>query len=82
MSKLPEDRRQWLWDTLQSQPKDEATISAAVELINSCGAIQACADRARDLVEEGWRKTEVLLEPSLTRVMLRAFGWYVLERQY
>jgi geranylgeranyl pyrophosphate synthase len=82
MSKLPPDKREWLWQTLQNKPKDEATISAAVELINSCGAIQACADRAKDLVEDGWRKTEVLLEPSLTRVMLRAFGWYVLERQY
>lgn len=82
MSRLPQDKREWLWATLQSQPKDEGTIAAAVELINSCGAIQACADRARDLVEAEWRKTEELLEPSLTRVMLRAFGWYVLERQY
>jgi geranylgeranyl pyrophosphate synthase len=82
MSRLPQDKREWLWATLQSKPKDEATIAAAVELINSCGAIQACADRARELVEDGWKKTEVLLEPSLTRVMLRAFGWYVLERQY
>ncbi len=82
MSRLPHDKREWLWTTLQSKPKDEGTVAAAVELIQACGAIDACAERARDLVEGGWRKTEPLLEPSLTRVMLRAFGWYVLERQY
>ena len=48
----------------------------------ACGAIQACADKARELVEAGWAKAEPLLEPSLSRVMLRAFGWYVLERHY
>jgi hypothetical protein len=37
---------------------------------------------AREIVEAGWRKAEPLLDPSLTRVMLRAFGWYILERQY
>jgi geranylgeranyl pyrophosphate synthase/predicted secreted hydrolase len=82
MNRLPKDKRQWLWDTLQAKPKDAATIASAVELVQSCGAIDACADRARELVESGWAKAEPLLEPSLTRVMLRAFGWYVLERQY
>jgi geranylgeranyl pyrophosphate synthase len=82
MSRLPRDKRDWLWETLQSKPKDEATIASAVEVVQACGAIDACSDRARDLVETGWRKAEALLEPSLTRVMLRAFGWYVLERQY
>jgi geranylgeranyl pyrophosphate synthase/predicted secreted hydrolase len=82
MSRLPRDRRQWLWDTLQSKPTDELIIASAVELIQSCGAIAACEQMAQDMVEVGWRKCEPLLEPSLTRVMLRAFGWYVLQRQY
>ena len=38
--------------------------------------------KARTLVEAGWAKAEPLLDPSLARVMLRAFGWYVLERHY
>ncbi|HEY4060159.1 MAG TPA: polyprenyl synthetase family protein [Kofleriaceae bacterium] len=82
MGKLPADKREWLWATLQSKPSDEATVSAAVELIQTCGAIDACAAKARDLVETGWAKAEPLLDPSLARVMLRAFGWYVLERHY
>jgi geranylgeranyl pyrophosphate synthase len=82
MARLPQDKREWLWTTLQSKPQDDITVAAAVELLESCGAIAACADQARGLVEEGWRRAEPLLEPSLTRIMLRAFGWYVLERHY
>ncbi len=82
MGRLDLERRQWLWQTLQSKPQDDVTVAAAVELLESCGAIAACATLARELVEDGWRKAEPLLEPSIARVMLRAFGWYVLERHY
>lgn len=82
MGRLPADQRAWLWQTLQRKPDDDATIAAAVELITSCGGLQACVDLARDLVETGWQKAEPRLDPSLARVMLRSFGWYVLERHY
>jgi geranylgeranyl pyrophosphate synthase/predicted secreted hydrolase len=82
MKRLPLERRQWLWQTLQDKPTDVATIAAAIELVQSCGAIAACEQQARELVEAGWAKAEPLLDPSLARVMLRAFGWYVLERHY
>ena len=64
------------------KPSDLPTVAAAIELVQSCGAIAACETLAHALVEDSWRKTEPLLDPSLTRVMLRAFGWYVLERHY
>jgi geranylgeranyl pyrophosphate synthase/predicted secreted hydrolase len=82
MGRLPLEKRQWLWTTLQSKPQDDVTVAAVVELLESCGAIAACNTQARELVEEGWQRAEPLLEPSLTRIMLRAFGWYVLERHY
>jgi geranylgeranyl pyrophosphate synthase/predicted secreted hydrolase len=82
MGRLPADQRAWLWSTLQAKPTDAVTVSAAIELVQSCGALAACETLAKDLVEAGWHKAEALFEPSLTRVMLRAFGWYVLERHY
>jgi geranylgeranyl pyrophosphate synthase len=82
MSRLPKPDREWLWSTLQQKTTDETTVAAAVEMVTACGALQACVDQARTLVETGWAKAEPLLEPSLPRVMLRAFGWYVLERHY
>lgn len=82
MRRLPRDRRGWLWDTLQSRPTDVTVVAAAVELLESCGAVTACETQARDRIEAAWRRAEPLLEPSLARVMLRAFGWYILERHY
>jgi len=82
MSRLSRADREGLWATLQQKTTDQATVAAAVELVTTCGAIQACVDRAKTLVEDGWAKAEPLIEPSLSRLMLRAFGWYVLERQY
>jgi geranylgeranyl pyrophosphate synthase len=82
MSRLPPDRRANLWATLQSHPTDPVVLSATVEELETCGAIEACATQARDLVESSWRATAPLLEDSLYKVMLRSFGWYVLERHY
>lgn len=82
MGRLVPERRAWLWQTVASKPQDELTVAAAVELIQTCGALDASVALARGLVEAGWAKAEPLLDPSLARVMLRAFGWYVLERHY
>ncbi len=82
MSALPLSKRKWLHATLQSKPDDPAVVAEAVELLESCGAIEACSDQARALVEDGWKRAESFLEPSISSVMLRAFGWYILERHY
>jgi geranylgeranyl pyrophosphate synthase len=82
MGRLSAAERRWLADTLASKPKDAETIAAVIDRLESTGAVQACADQARDLVEDAWRAAEPLLADSIPKVMLRAFGWYVLERHY
>lgn len=82
MPRLPLDQRQWLCETLRSKPQDLDTVERVVALLEECGAIEACAVQARDLVESGWNKLEPLVEDSMAKMMLRAFGWYVLERHY
>jgi geranylgeranyl pyrophosphate synthase/predicted secreted hydrolase len=82
MGRLSAAERRWLADTLASKPKDAETIAAVIDRLESTGAVQACADQARDLVEGAWRAAEPLLADSIPKVMLRAFGWYVLERHY
>lgn len=82
MTRMSKPARQRLWDTLESRPTDQAVIAATVEELETCGAIEACAQMARDMVEDGWRRAEPILEPSISSVMLRAFGWFVLERHY
>jgi geranylgeranyl pyrophosphate synthase/predicted secreted hydrolase len=82
MSKLGKAERVKLAATIKSKPKDPATISGVVELLETSGATQACADQARDVVESAWQAAEPLLPDNVPKVMLRAFGWYVLERHY
>jgi geranylgeranyl pyrophosphate synthase len=82
LARLQPDERQWLWQSLQARTEDPRLLSAMVEKIEACGALRACADDAKELIEAAWTRAEPLLEPSLTRIVLRAFGWYVLERHY
>ncbi len=82
MSRLSEPDRAWVWRTLSSKPKDQKVVNEVVQKLEACGAIEAVATEARDLVEEAWTRASPLLDDSISKVMLRAFGWYVLERHY
>jgi geranylgeranyl pyrophosphate synthase/predicted secreted hydrolase len=82
MSRLPLIERRWLWETLSSKPADPAVIAAVIKQLEACGALEACDRQARELVESAWQRLEPLLRDSRVKVILRAFGWYVLERNY
>jgi geranylgeranyl pyrophosphate synthase/predicted secreted hydrolase len=82
MGRLDHTQREWLWTVLQSKETDSMFVLRAVRMLEQCGAVQACVDEAEIMVEEAWRQAAPLFKPSLTKVMLRAFGWYVLERHY
>lgn len=82
MGLLPQIERARLWKTLASHPTDAAVVGAAVETITGCGALAACKQDAHGLIESAWQRLDPLIEDSLVKLMLRAFGWYVLERHY
>ena len=82
MGLLPLDERRALWATLKAKPTDERVVAATVERLETSGAVEACARLAKGLVEESWRLTEPHLRDSIYKIMLRAFGWYLLERHY
>jgi geranylgeranyl pyrophosphate synthase/predicted secreted hydrolase len=82
LARLDAPARNQLMATLRSHPTDVATVAATVELLESCGAVQACADEAAQLVEDAWRVADPLLPDTIPKIMLRAFGWYILERHY
>ena len=77
----PEDRRR-LWTMVSLRSADPAVVGEAIALIDKCGALDGCLADARRLVEDAWVALTPLVEDSLAKVMLRAFGWYVLERHY
>jgi geranylgeranyl pyrophosphate synthase len=82
MSRLPLNERRELWEIVSSKPTDLEVISTVIEKLEICGALDACEWQARDLVESAWQKLAPTLRASRVKVILRAFGWYVLERSY
>jgi geranylgeranyl pyrophosphate synthase/predicted secreted hydrolase len=82
MSRLPKAERQWLWQTLRQKTQKECVLTSVVARLEACGAIEACSKQARELIEAGWSRLEPTVEDSMSKLTLRAFGWYVLERHY
>jgi geranylgeranyl pyrophosphate synthase len=82
MARLPASGRKWLYETLRTKPEDRETIAKVIDTLEECGALEECAQQARTLVENGWAKVSPLVEDSIAKMMLRAFGWYVIERHY
>lgn len=79
---LPPDERALLWSELRSKPQEPERVAACIALIEKCGALDACVKQAEDLVERAWARFDPLVEDSFPKLVLRAFGWYVLERHY
>jgi len=79
---LDRQARVALWQVVKSRPQDPEIVTQTIDLLESCGAIRACEEQARQMVEDAWREIDPLVEDSLQKLMLRAFGWYVLERHY
>lgn len=82
MAKLPQLDRQILWQTIASKPTNAEIISAVIEKLESCGAIDASVQQANDLVESAWKRLDSLFPDSDIKIKLRAFSWYVLARHY
>lgn len=82
LSRLGPDERRQLWETVRSKPQAPSVVGAAIDAIERCGAMEACVREADALVETAWRRLDPHIEDSLPKLMLRAFGWYVLERHY
>jgi geranylgeranyl pyrophosphate synthase/predicted secreted hydrolase len=82
MSRFSLAERRAFWETLRQKPQDVAVVGKLVEQLEAVGAIEACSQQAKDMVEAGWQRLAPLVDDSLSKMLLRAFGWYVLERHY
>jgi geranylgeranyl pyrophosphate synthase/predicted secreted hydrolase len=71
-----------LWELLSAGTSDRALIGEAIGIVEGCGALDACRLDAELLVERGWTELDPLIPESLAKLMLRVFGWRVLDRTY
>ena len=82
IGRLPLAERSSLWTRIACKPTDIDELALLVTVLESCGAVDSCVEQATALVEQAWLKLDPLVDESLAKVMLRSFGWYVLERHY
>ncbi len=82
MGRLDSEGRKWLWDGVNSKSDDPQVIGSLIAKIEQSGALDDCVSEANDLVESAWQNLDPLVHDSMPKLMLRAFGWYVLERHY
>ncbi|BDU26215.1 polyprenyl synthetase family protein [Flavobacterium sp. GSB-24] len=80
MGLLNFDEREYVWKTIQTMPTDEKVIRSVINVLQSCGAIDACAKEAEDLIEAAWKKIDIIVPDSFYKVRLRAFGWFILQK--
>ncbi len=82
LGRLPVAERRALWAMVSSHPTDPAVVARCIEKIEASGALDACVTEAKSIVEAAWQRLDKAIEDSLPKIMLRAFGWFVLERHY
>jgi geranylgeranyl pyrophosphate synthase/predicted secreted hydrolase len=82
MALLPCDQRRSLWATVASRPRDARIVAGVIEALEACGALDACERQARAMIEAAWKPVDALFPDSYTKVNLRAFSWFILERTY
>jgi geranylgeranyl pyrophosphate synthase/predicted secreted hydrolase len=82
LGRLDKDARIALWRDVSSKPEDPKLVRSVIDRIDACGALDDCMTQSRTLIDDAWRQLDAVTEESIPKVMLRAFGWYVLERHY
>lgn len=82
LGRLGPEQRRSLAEAIRQKPQTQPEVDALIAIIESTGGLDSTSKQARALVESAWSAVEVLLEPSIVKLMLRSFGWFVLERHY
>ncbi len=82
MNRLSIEERKWLWQQVSAKPVDKDIIAAVIDLMERCGAIDACQQHAENLIDDAWKEVDQLIPDNDVKIKLRAFGWYVLKRYY
>jgi geranylgeranyl pyrophosphate synthase len=75
-------QRQHVWNIIKTKTTDMMIINNLIELLEHCGSIEESIIYAKSLVEDAWIKLDPFISDSFYKLMLRAFGFYILERHY
>ena len=74
------EQRKELWEAVSAKPQEQAVVDEIIYKLESLGAVQACVEQADTIVNEAWRELDSVIPDSFAKIMLRSFGWFVIER--
>jgi geranylgeranyl pyrophosphate synthase len=77
-----EKRRREILQILKSAPQDLRQVERCISLVEASGGMEGSRQFARQLVDSAWAEMDAHIPDSFHKLMLRAFGTYVLERHY
>ena len=80
MKMLTRKEREVLWNVIKSRPQDQNVVNEVIAQLEEIGAVEACVEQSDLIVEEAWAALDELIPDSFSKMMLRAFGWFVVER--
>jgi geranylgeranyl pyrophosphate synthase len=75
MSLLPSARMDALWVAIRGKPRDPGVVSSCIATLEQCGAIDACAAMADELVKEAWRNLDHTVPDSLAKGPCMWHAW-------
>ena len=75
-------QRRYIWDTIRSKTMDVTIINELIDIFEQCGAMDQSFAHATSLVNEAWLELDPLISDSFYKIILRAFGFHILERHY
>lgn len=82
LGRASSELRRWFWQTLQQKAAPPALVARFIAELEELGAIDACAARAREIVDASWAQLDPLLPESQSKIVFRAFSAFVLDRHY
>lgn len=75
-------QRKCVWDIIKNKTTNIIIINNLIELLENCDCINQSVLHAKSLVEDAWIKLDPIIPDSFYKLILRAFGFYILERYY
>ena len=76
--KVSHEDRVWLSKQMAVAGKQaDRDVDAVLAKLEECDAIDDCITEAQHIVEEAWARIEPKLPNSYAKLVLRAFGWFV-----
>jgi len=81
VGRLPADRMGQLWKAVRDGGATAGTVHEVATAIADCGAVLACRQEARVLVDDAWHRLAPLLPGSPAKIMVRSLGRYAALRE-